>query len=144
MNFFQKLLESRIELRPVLLSTHGRSKDLLFLDLALSSSVRTTMERGLKNLSFANPPVIRFQHHLCLLCTLMLITFFPWIKIYASFCDDEQEMMFFISLVLEDLCLSMVNNQDFIYCTKVYLYAYKKIFILQQKYISLFYMSLLH
>ncbi|XP_042987360.1 alpha-glucan water dikinase 2 isoform X2 [Carya illinoinensis] len=80
----QKLLESRIELRPVLLSTHGRSKDLLFLDLALSSSVRTTMERGLKNLTFANPP----------------------------------EMMFFISLVLEDLCLSTVNNQDFIYCTK--------------------------
>lgn len=28
--------------------------------------------------------------------------------------------MFFISLVLENLCLSTVNNEDIIYCTKVY------------------------
>ncbi|PRQ20959.1 putative phosphotransferase with paired acceptor [Rosa chinensis] len=27
--------------------------------------------------------------------------------------------MFFISLVLENLCLSTVNNEDLIYCTKV-------------------------
>lgn len=80
----EKLLESRIELRPLLLTSHGRLKDLLFLDLALASAVRTTMERGLKDLNFANPP----------------------------------ETMFFISLVLENICLSTVNNEDFIYCTK--------------------------
>ncbi|KAL6297180.1 hypothetical protein ACE6H2_005322 [Prunus campanulata] len=79
-----KLLESRIELRPVLIANHRRLKDILFLDLALDSAVRTTMERGLKNLNFAHVP----------------------------------EIMFFISLVLENVCLSTVNNEDLIYCTK--------------------------
>ncbi|PQQ00283.1 alpha-glucan water dikinase 2 isoform X2 [Prunus yedoensis var. nudiflora] len=80
----KKLLESRIELRPVLIANHRRLKDILFLDLALDSAVRTTMERGLKNLNFAYLP----------------------------------EIMFFISLVLENVCLSTVNNEDLIYCTK--------------------------
>ncbi|KAK7858548.1 alpha-glucan water dikinase 2, partial [Quercus suber] len=80
----EKLLESRIELRSLLLTSHGRLKDLLFLDLALASAVRTSMERGFKDLNFAHPP----------------------------------EPMFFMSLVLESLCLSTVNNEDFIYCTK--------------------------
>ncbi|KAJ0085762.1 hypothetical protein Patl1_08692 [Pistacia atlantica] len=80
----EKLLESRIELRPVLCTTHGRARDLLFLDLSLTSTIRTTMERGLRHLNFAHPP----------------------------------EIMFFISLLLENVCLSMVNNEDLIYCTK--------------------------
>ncbi|XP_008219224.1 PREDICTED: alpha-glucan water dikinase 2 isoform X1 [Prunus mume] len=84
----EKLLESRIELRPVLIANHRRLKDILFLDLALDSSVRTTMERGLKNLNFAHLP----------------------------------EIMFFISLVLENVCLSTVNNEDLIYCTKDWYY----------------------
>ncbi|CAN1185315.1 Alpha-glucan water dikinase 2 [Linum perenne] len=78
----EKLLESRIELRPYLLTTHGKAKDLLFLDLALDSTVRTTMERKLKDLSFVQPP----------------------------------EFSFYITLVLENLCLSTVNNEDLIYC----------------------------
>ncbi|RDY04427.1 Alpha-glucan water dikinase 2, partial [Mucuna pruriens] len=52
---FKKLLESRIELRPVLLTSHRRLKDLLFLDISLDSAVRTTVEKGLKNVNFANP-----------------------------------------------------------------------------------------
>ncbi|TXG52640.1 hypothetical protein EZV62_021809 [Acer yangbiense] len=80
----EKLLESRIELHPIMCTAHGRAKDLLFLDLALASAIRTTMERGLKDLNFAHPP----------------------------------EIMFFITLVLENLCMSMVNNEDLIYCTK--------------------------
>ncbi|CAN6584231.1 unnamed protein product [Malus baccata var. baccata] len=80
----EKLLESRIELRPVLVTNHRRLKDILFLDIALDSAVRTTMERGLKNLNSGYPP----------------------------------EIMFFISLVLENLCLSTVDNEDLIYCTK--------------------------
>ncbi|KAI9097467.1 hypothetical protein K1719_025238 [Acacia pycnantha] len=80
----EKLLESRILLHPVLLTSHGRLKDLLFLDISLDSAVRTTMERGLKNLNFAYIP----------------------------------EALFFFSLMLENLCLSTVNNEDFIYCTK--------------------------
>ncbi|KAK8580431.1 hypothetical protein V6N13_143528 [Hibiscus sabdariffa] len=80
----EKLLESRIEIRPLLLTHHRLAKELLFLDLALASAVRTTMERGLKDLKITHPP----------------------------------EIMFFISLVLESLCLSMVKNEDLIYCTK--------------------------
>ncbi|KAI8548466.1 hypothetical protein RHMOL_Rhmol07G0275800 [Rhododendron molle] len=80
----EKLVESRIELRPVLLTAHGRSKDLLFLDLALDSAVRTTVEMGLKDLNSASLP----------------------------------EIMYFIALVLENLCLSTFNNEELIYCTK--------------------------
>lgn len=46
-------------------------------------------------------------------------------KICASVpCNYKQEIMFFISLVLENVCLSTVNNEDLIYCTKVYLSEY--------------------
>ncbi|XP_043712180.1 alpha-glucan water dikinase 2 isoform X2 [Telopea speciosissima] len=80
----EKLLESRIELHPILLKSHERFKDLLFLDISLASAVRTTMERGLKDL------------------------------------DDSHltDIFFFVSLMLENLCLSTVNNEDVIYCTK--------------------------
>ncbi|KAF2323958.1 hypothetical protein GH714_004742 [Hevea brasiliensis] len=57
-SLMEKLLESRIELHPVLLTSTGRAKDLLFLDLALDSAVRTTMERGLKDISFDHLPLI--------------------------------------------------------------------------------------
>ncbi|KAJ4851076.1 Alpha-glucan water dikinase 2 [Turnera subulata] len=80
----EKLLDSRIELRPALLTVHGKAKDLLFLDLALSSAVRATMERGLKGLKFSH----------------------------------STDIMFYISLLLENLCLSTVNNEALIYCTK--------------------------
>lgn len=44
-------------------------------------------------------------------------------KIYGSFlCYWKQEIMFFISLVLKNLCLSTVNNEDLIYGTKVDLF----------------------
>ncbi|KAF8404738.1 hypothetical protein HHK36_009627 [Tetracentron sinense] len=80
----EKLLGARIELHPILLTSHGRLKDLLFLDLALASAIRTTMERGFKDLNNAQLP----------------------------------DILFFFSLMLENLCLSTVNNEDFIYCTK--------------------------
>ncbi|CAI0405840.1 unnamed protein product [Linum tenue] len=81
----EKLLESRIELRPFLLTSHGKAKDTIFLDLALDSTVRTTLERALKDLSSVQPP----------------------------------EFAFYITLVLENLCLSTVNNEDLIYSMKV-------------------------
>ncbi|XP_027354124.1 alpha-glucan water dikinase 2 isoform X2 [Abrus precatorius] len=82
--FSQKLLESRIELRPILLKSHRRLKDLLFLDISLDSAIRTIMEKSLQNLNFANLP----------------------------------EILFLFSFILENLCLSTVNNEDIIYCTK--------------------------
>ncbi|XP_058080446.1 alpha-glucan water dikinase 2-like isoform X2 [Magnolia sinica] len=80
----EKLLEARVELRPILLKPHGRLKDLIFLDLALDSSVRTSMERGFKELN---------NSHL-------------------------QGIVSFISLMLENLCLSAVDNEDLICCMK--------------------------
>ncbi|XP_074581889.1 alpha-glucan water dikinase, chloroplastic-like isoform X2 [Curcuma longa] len=49
------LLEARVELRPLLLSSHERLKDLIFLDIALDSTVRTAVERGYEELSNAEP-----------------------------------------------------------------------------------------
>ncbi|XP_024543149.1 alpha-glucan water dikinase 1, chloroplastic [Selaginella moellendorffii] len=49
------LLESRRELLPTLQKPHNRLKDIIFLDLALDSTVRTAVERGLEGLSKASP-----------------------------------------------------------------------------------------
>ncbi|XP_026422390.1 alpha-glucan water dikinase, chloroplastic-like [Papaver somniferum] len=80
----ESLLEAREELRPSLLNTHDRLRDLLFLDIALDSTVRTVIERGYEELKNAGP----------------------------------EKIMYFISLVLENLALSSDNNEDLIYCLK--------------------------
>lgn len=80
----EKLLEARIEIRPMLLKPHGRLKDLIFLDLSLDSAVRTTMERSFNELNNSN----------------------------------LQDILSFISLMLENLCLSTVGNEDIVYSTK--------------------------
>ncbi|CAJ1974048.1 unnamed protein product [Sphenostylis stenocarpa] len=84
LNIVRKLLESRIELRPVLQTSHKRLKDMIFLDISLDSALGTTAEKGLKNVNFANP----------------------------------LEVLSLFSLMLENLCLSTVNNEDYTYCTK--------------------------
>ncbi|KAI3997695.1 hypothetical protein MKX01_040668 [Papaver californicum] len=80
----ESLLEAREELRPSLLNAHDRLRDLLFLDIALDSTVRTAIERGYEELNNAGP----------------------------------EKIMYFISLVLENLSLSSDNNEDLIYCLK--------------------------
>ncbi|BBN15240.1 alpha-glucan, water dikinase [Marchantia polymorpha subsp. ruderalis] len=49
------LLEARRELRANLLSKHDRLRDIIFLDLALDSSLRTAVERGLESLGNSGP-----------------------------------------------------------------------------------------
>uniref|UniRef100_A0A2P2LZP5 alpha-glucan, water dikinase n=1 Tax=Rhizophora mucronata TaxID=61149 RepID=A0A2P2LZP5_RHIMU len=49
------LLEARQELRPLLFKSSARLKDLLFLDIALDSAVRTAIERGYDELNNAGP-----------------------------------------------------------------------------------------
>ncbi|KAL5552841.1 hypothetical protein UlMin_040242 [Ulmus minor] len=78
------LLEARQELRPVLSKSTNRLKDLLFLDIALDSTVRTAIERGFEELNSAGP----------------------------------EKIMYFITLVLENLALSSNDNEDLIYCWK--------------------------
>lgn len=53
----QGLLEARQELRPLLFKPNARLKDLLFLDIALDSTVRTAVERGYEELNKARPEV---------------------------------------------------------------------------------------
>ncbi|KAJ0962515.1 hypothetical protein J5N97_027637 [Dioscorea zingiberensis] len=83
------LLEARQELRPLLLASHERLKDLIFLDIALDSTVRTAIERGYEELTNAEP----------------------------------EKIMYFITLVLENLALSSDNNEDLIYCLKGWYHA---------------------
>ncbi|KAK4788945.1 hypothetical protein SAY86_020264 [Trapa natans] len=80
----ESLLEARQELCPLLFKSHARLKDLLFLDIALDSTVRTAIERGYEGLSNAGP----------------------------------EKIMYFITLVLENLVLSSDDNEDLIYCWK--------------------------
>ncbi|KAH9319028.1 hypothetical protein KI387_020797, partial [Taxus chinensis] len=78
------LLEARFELRPNLFKQHNRLKDIIFLDLALDSTVRTAVERGFEDLNNAQP----------------------------------SDIIYFISMVLENLCLSSDNNEELVYCLK--------------------------
>ncbi|XAR65093.1 Alpha-glucan, water dikinase [Bertholletia excelsa] len=78
------LLEARQELRPLLSKSNDRLRDLLFLDIALDSTVRTATERGYEELNTAKP----------------------------------EKIMYFISLVIENLALSSDDNEDLVYCLK--------------------------
>ncbi|KAL6569107.1 hypothetical protein OROHE_003388 [Orobanche hederae] len=78
------LLEAREELRPLFSQPNDRLKDLIFLDIALDSAVRTALERGYEGLNNASP----------------------------------EKIMYLISLVVENLALSVDNNEDLIYCLK--------------------------
>ncbi|KAK3416768.1 hypothetical protein EUGRSUZ_H02531 [Eucalyptus grandis] len=78
------LLEARQELRPLLFKPNARLKDLLFLDIALDSTVRTAVERGYEELNKARP----------------------------------EKLIYFISMVVENLALSSDDNEDLIYCLK--------------------------
>ncbi|RRT73819.1 hypothetical protein BHE74_00032406 [Ensete ventricosum] len=49
----EALLEARVELRPLLLNSSERLKDLIFLDIALDSTVRTAVERAYEELNNA-------------------------------------------------------------------------------------------
>lgn len=55
----QGLLEARVELRPLLNTSHDRLKDLIFLDIALDSTVRTAIERVYEELNDSGPEVNR-------------------------------------------------------------------------------------
>ncbi|XP_024023864.1 alpha-glucan water dikinase, chloroplastic isoform X2 [Morus notabilis] len=54
------LLETRQELRPLLSKPNNRLRDLLFLDIALDSAVRTAIERGYEELNTAGPGKIMY------------------------------------------------------------------------------------
>ncbi|CAI9278275.1 unnamed protein product [Lactuca saligna] len=61
------LLEARAELKPLLSTSNDRLKDLVFMDIALDSTVRTAIERSYEELKNANPEKIRQQRRSYLL-----------------------------------------------------------------------------
>lgn len=83
-SLLEALLESRRELQPSLRKDHDRLRDIIFLDLALDSTVRTAVERGLERLG--NAPA--------------------------------KDIVYMINMVLENLCMSSVNNEEAVYCLK--------------------------
>lgn len=77
----QGLLEARAELRPLLLKSHDRLKDLLFLDIALDSMVRTAIERVYEELNNAGPEVHPVNAmYTCVPCVVS----FPFYPFYFS------------------------------------------------------------
>lgn len=66
----QGLLEARQELRPLLSQSNDRLKDILFLDIALDSAVRTAVERGYEELNNASPEVSYKPYYCPLIITL--------------------------------------------------------------------------
>ncbi|GBG63702.1 hypothetical protein CBR_g39013 [Chara braunii] len=48
-SLLEALVEARREIRPSLLKASNRLKDIIYLDLALDSAVRTAVERGMEN-----------------------------------------------------------------------------------------------
>ncbi|CAH9102815.1 unnamed protein product [Cuscuta europaea] len=65
-SLLEGLLEAREELRPLLSQPNNRQKDLLFLDIALDSTVRTAVERGYEELNGAGPEKIIYFIYLVL------------------------------------------------------------------------------
>ncbi|KAL8227483.1 hypothetical protein R6Q57_015067 [Mikania cordata] len=59
-SLLEGLLEARQELKPLLLKSNDRLKDLLFLDIALDSTVRTSIERSYEVLKNAKPEKIMY------------------------------------------------------------------------------------
>ncbi|CAN6238024.1 unnamed protein product [Urochloa humidicola] len=78
------LVEARAEVRPLLCRSQERLKDIIFLDIALDSTVRTVVERSYEQLKNAAP----------------------------------EKIMYFISLVLENLALSTEDNENLLCCLK--------------------------
>eukprot|EP00250_Pteridium_aquilinum_P019663 c24519_g4_i1 orf=33-4475(-) len=85
------LLESRRELQPSLRTSHDRLRDIIFLDLALDSTVRTATERGLESLGNA----------------------------------AAKDIVYMITMVLENLCMSSSNNEELVYCLKEWSSVYE-------------------
>ncbi|XP_020243782.1 alpha-glucan water dikinase 1, chloroplastic-like [Asparagus officinalis] len=91
------LLEARVELRPLLLNSHERLKDLIFLDIALDSTVRTAIERGYEELNNAKPEKIIYFISLSL-------------ENLALSTDDNEDLLYCIKVCLCKLLVSFSSQ----------------------------------
>ncbi|CAL0313184.1 unnamed protein product [Lupinus luteus] len=91
------LLEARQELQPSLHKSQSRLKDLLFLDIALDSTVRTAVERGYEELNNAGPEKIMYFINMVL-------------ENLALSSDDNEDLIY--CLKGWDVALSMCKSKD--------------------------------
>ncbi|KAL2344367.1 hypothetical protein Fmac_005652 [Flemingia macrophylla] len=91
------LLEARQELQPSLRKSQSRLKDLIFLDLALDSTVRTAVERGYEELNNVGPEKLMYSISLVL-------------ENLALSSDDNEDLIY--CLKGWDLALSMCKSND--------------------------------
>ncbi|KAF7809324.1 alpha-glucan water dikinase, chloroplastic [Senna tora] len=91
------LLEARQELRPLLFRPQGRLKDLLFLDIALDSTVRTALERGYEELN--NAGAEKIMYFICMV-----------LENVALSSDDNEDLIY--CLKGWNLALSMCKSKD--------------------------------
>ncbi|KAK7386775.1 hypothetical protein VNO78_27111 [Psophocarpus tetragonolobus] len=91
------LLEARQELQPSLSKAQSRLKDLIFLDVALDSTVRTAVERSYEELNNAGPEKI--MYFICLVLENLALS-----------SDDNEDLIY--CLKGWDLALSMCKSKD--------------------------------
>ncbi|WJX93428.1 alpha-glucan, water dikinase [Trifolium repens] len=91
------LLEARQDLRPLLNKSQSRLKDLLFLDIALDSTVRTAVERAYEELNNAGPEKI--MYFICLVLENLALS-----------SDDNEDLIY--CLKGWNLALSMCEGKD--------------------------------
>ncbi|XP_068462871.1 alpha-glucan water dikinase, chloroplastic isoform X2 [Phaseolus vulgaris] len=91
------LLEAREELHPSLGKSQSRLKDLLFLDVALDSTVRTAVERGYEELNNAAPEKI--MYFICLVLENLSLS-----------SDDNEDLIY--CLKGWDLALTKCKSND--------------------------------
>lgn len=117
-NKIQGLLEARQTLWPLLSKPHDRLRDLLFLDIALDSTVRTAIERGYEELNNAGPEVILISKKIsiCLRINLgLLFLLFLLHQCCISFesntisCNDKLQNICFDRLIYA-LCRKLCTS----------------------------------
>ncbi|KAL8137845.1 hypothetical protein V2J09_003846 [Rumex salicifolius] len=97
-SLLEGILKARTQLKPLLSKPHDRLKDLLFLDIALDSTVRTAVERGGYNeLNDAGPERI--------ICLISLV-----LQNLALSSDDNEDLIY--CLKGWKVSLEMLDNED--------------------------------
>ena len=88
LSLMKGLLEARQELQPSISNSSNRLKDLLFLDIALDSTIRTATERGYEELNNAQPEVPFVDQSV-----QISIAYFTFSKIILCICFAENHLL---------------------------------------------------
>ncbi|KAI3744640.1 hypothetical protein L1987_57728 [Smallanthus sonchifolius] len=114
------LLEARQELKPLLLISNDRLKDLLFLDIALDSTVRTAIERSYEVLKNAKPEKIMYLITLLLENLILssdnnedlIYCWKGWNRALTMLKNGENEWALFAKSVLDRTRLALASKGE--------------------------------